>query len=87
MSHHLPGLGDPTALLSGTLRLLCRPGRALFEDDTVEGLETVSNACVVTCADGHTTAGDRDHNDVRFQSRTAEHITGGFRLFRPVEVV
>ena len=67
-SHLPPCLVDPMAFLSVTLRhfypagkALSCPSSALLDDDTVEGLDcsslTLGEACVVTCADGYTTAG------------------------------
>ena len=35
----------------------------------------------------HCSGRHRDHNDVRFRSRTDQHITGGFYLFRQVGAV
>ena len=45
-------------------KALSCPSRALLDDDTVESLDcsslTVGEACVVTCADGYTAAGDTE---------------------------
>ena len=70
-SHPPPCLVDPMAFLSATLRHLypvCKalscPSSALVDDDIVEGLDrsslTLAEACVVTCADGYTAAGDTE---------------------------
>ena len=65
-----PCLVAPMAFLSGTLSNFCPVGRALsfpssaLLDDTVEGLDCSSlilgEACVVTCANRHTAAGDTE---------------------------
>ena len=45
-------------------KALSCPSSALLDDDTVEGLDcsslTLGEACVVTCADGYTAAGDTE---------------------------
>ena len=48
-------------------------------------LLTFCEVWVVTCAGGYTAAGD--HDDVRFRSRTAEHVAGGFSSFMQVGAV
>ena len=42
------------------LQNLLLPGSALLDDDTVEGWVALLEACVVTCADGYTAAGDTE---------------------------
>ena len=69
---------DTTPFYSVGKALSC-PGSALLDDDTVQGLDcsslTLGEARVVSCADGDTAAGD---TDVRFRSRTVEHVTERF---------
>ena len=54
---------DTTPLYPVGKALSC-PSSALLDDDTVEGLDrsslTLGEACVVTCADGYTAAGDTE---------------------------
>ena len=85
-SHLRPCLVDPMAFSPAKRRhfypvgkALSCPGSALLDDDTVQGLDcsslTLGEARVVSCADGDTAAGD---TDVRFRSRTVEHVTERF---------
>ena len=64
-----PCLVDPMSLLvrdtlsfDSVCKFLFSPSSALIDDATVEELDcsslTLGEACVVTCADGHTAAGD-----------------------------
>ena len=93
-----PCLVDPMAFLSVALRhfypvgkALSFPSSVLLDDDTVEGLDwsslTWGEACVRTGAARYTAAGDTETTDVRFRSRTAEHVTGGFHSLRQVGAV
>ena len=60
---HLPPCQRHYAIYPVCKVLSCQSG-ALLLDDTVEGLDcsslTLGEACVVTCADGYTAAGDTE---------------------------
>ena len=70
-------------------KVLSCPSSALLDDDTVEGLDcsslTLGEACVVTCADGYTTAGDIEATltcifDPELQSMSLEGSTHSGKL-------
>ena len=70
-------------------KVLSCPSSALLDDDTVEGLDCSSlplgETCVVTCADGHTAAGDTETtltcvSDPELQSMLLEGSTHSCKL-------
>ena len=82
-------LGSDTTSFYPVCKAFSCPSSALLDEDTVEGLDcsslTLGEACVVTCVDGYTAAGDTETTlTCVFDPGTAEHVTGGFYSFMQV---